>query len=74
MARIKNVVKKAESIHGTINTFYDITGNDVTELIEHYKLPYELACAAFRIGYMQGSKAEQAKMKKEGAKSGRVNY
>lgn len=50
---------------GTIDVRYDISAASLIELVMHYRLPLESACAAFRVGYLQGAKAARAKMKKE---------
>ncbi|MBA4700921.1 MAG: hypothetical protein H2212_15975 [Ruminococcus sp.] len=65
MGRIKNIVEKSELMIGTIDVRYDISAASLIELVMHYRLPLESACAAFRVGYLQGAKAARAKMKKE---------
>ena len=61
---IKNVVKKADSLIGTINPRYDMTINNVKEIHDMYGGSFETICCSFRFGYMQGMKAAKAEMKK----------
>lgn len=63
MSRFKDVVKTSEDMRDKINTYYDVSVKDLVDLADHYQGEIELAAAAFRLGYLQGSKAERAKMK-----------
>lgn len=66
MARIKNVLEKAESMIGKINPRYDISVLQVAEIHQESGDWYRAITNAFRIGYMQGVKATKAEMKKGG--------
>lgn len=63
MSRFKDVVKTSEDMKGKINIYYDVSVKDFVDLADHYQGEIELTAAAFRLGYLQGSKAERAKMK-----------
>lgn len=61
---LRNVVAKAESMAGKINTRFSISCDQLAELSRHYTGRFEYGLAAFRLGYMQGMKAAKAEQEK----------
>lgn len=47
-----------------INPHYDISVRETTEIYMHSKGAFDLLHNAFTAGYMQGEKAEKARMKR----------
>ena len=66
MARIKNVLEKAENMTGKINTYYDISGLQIAEIYNGSRNWYQAISNGFKIGYLQGMKAAKAEVKKGG--------
>lgn len=64
MSRFKNVVKTSEDMKDKMNPAYVMSIRDTMDLIDHYDDMIKLVFAVFRIGYLQGGKAERAKGKK----------
>lgn len=67
MARIKNVLEKAESMTGKVNPFYNISGIQIAEIYSNSRDWFNAINNGFKIGYMQGMKAAKAEFKKGGA-------
>lgn len=65
MGRLKNVVQISEDMIGRMNVRYGMSFENVTDLIKNYSGKFELAAAAFRLGYLQGTKAECARRKEK---------
>lgn len=59
-------VEKAESMKDKVNIRYGIDLGQMIELCHRYIGRFELAHAAFCLGYMQGMKAAKAELKKAG--------
>lgn len=59
MARITNVMKKIKSTK--INTYYDICLDNIDEIIENSDGDISAVANGFRLGYLQGVKAEKSK-------------
>lgn len=65
MARVKNVVEKAESMMGKIPSGYQMSMSQIIELYNAFSNDQaSLIINSFRFGYMQGMKAAKAEMKK----------
>lgn len=64
MARIKDVLKKAEAVK--ISQRYDISCAQVVEIYQGSGDWYRAISNGFKIGYMQGMKAARAEMRKGG--------
>lgn len=65
MARVKNVVEKAESMIGKIPSGYQMSTSQIIELYNAFSNDQvSLIINSFRFGYMQGMKAAKAEMKK----------
>lgn len=47
-----------------INRYYDINAEEMTEIYTYSKGAFDLLHNAFAAGYMQGEKAEKARMKR----------
>lgn len=64
-----NTVEKAEKMLGKINNRYNLTCKEMEEMEEIYQGYshdiFNLISCAFRFGYLQGSKAVKAEMRKE---------
>ena len=61
-----NAVEKAEKMLGKVNNRYDLTANEMNDIYQKYKNDMVgLIGCAFRFGYLQGSKAVKAEMRKE---------
>ena len=67
---VKNVVKHANSLIGTINPRYDMTVNNAREIYDMYGGNLETICCSFRFGYLQGMKAAKAEMKRRESANG----
>lgn len=66
MARIKNVIEKAESTKWQINPLYDITGVQLMEIYTNSQGIYNALSNAFSVGYLQGTKAAKAEIRRGG--------
>ena len=65
MARVKNVVEKAESMMGKIPNGYQMSISQVVEFYDAFSNDwFSLIINSFQFGYMQGMKAAKAEMKK----------
>lgn len=65
MARVKNVVEKAESMCNKIPSAYQLSVNQVNELYEAFSSNwFGLIVNCFRFGYLQGMKAAKAELKR----------
>lgn len=65
MARVKNVVEKAESMMGKIPSGYQMSMSQIIELYNAFSNDQvSLIINSFQFGYMQGMKAAKAEMKK----------
>ncbi|MGI6068918.1 MAG: hypothetical protein ACOYBE_00630 [Blautia sp.] len=65
MARVKNVIKKAESMSGKIPSGYQLDVSQIVELYEAFSFGwFSLIVNSFRFGYLQGMKATKAEMKR----------
>ena len=60
-----DVIKANEEMVGKINPRYDLKMSQMNDLLETYENPVNLMIAAFRFGYLQGSKEKEAMMKTE---------
>lgn len=61
-----NAVEKAEKMLGKINNRYNLTAREMDEIYQEYNHDmFDLISCAFRFGYLQGSKAVKAEMRKE---------
>lgn len=61
-----NTVEKAEKMIGKINNRYNLTCKEMEEMYQEYNHDiFNLISCAFRFGYLQGSKAVKAEMRKE---------
>ena len=61
-----NTVEKAEKMLGKINNRYTLTAREMDEIYQEYNHDmFDLISCAFRFGYLQGSKAVKAEMRKE---------
>ena len=70
MARIKNIIEKAESMTGKIPQEYQLSIEQVVELHNAFSYDwFRMITNGFRLGYMQGMK----KKKKEIQRKGRLN-
>lgn len=62
----KNAIQKSESMRSQINPRFDISCNQLIEVINHYTSSYaECGLAFFRLGYMQGQKAAKAEQERK---------
>lgn len=64
---MKNIIEKAENMVGKIDPRYDISCDQVIEVVNHYKGRLECGTMFFRLGYMQGQKAAKAEQKRKEA-------
>ena len=64
MARIKDVLKKAETVR--VSQRYAISCAQVAEIYQGSGGWYTAICNGFKIGYMRGMKAAKAEMRKGG--------
>ncbi len=63
---MKNSVEKAAEMAEKINGRYDLTMKEMDEMYQEYRHDlFSLIYCAFRFGYMQGSKAVKAEIRKE---------
>lgn len=61
-----NTVEKAEKMIGKVNNRYNLTCKEMEEMYREYNHDiFNLISCAFRFGYLQGSKAVKAEMRKE---------
>ena len=70
MGKNKSAVSKANAIIGAINPCYDMTCENIREIYDTYGGSFDVICCSFRFGYLQGTKAAKAEMKKGGAMNG----
>lgn len=63
MGRIKHAMKIVRSTVGHVNPRYDISGDNMKEIIDSSGGAYELVCNGFRLGYVQGMKAAKSELK-----------
>lgn len=66
MARVKNVVEKAESMLGKIPERYTLSCGQMIELYEKSGDWFHIITNSFRFGYMQGVKATKAEASRGG--------
>lgn len=66
MAMVNETMRVVEKSIGKINPFYDMHIANVNDLYASSANPFDLICNSFRFGYMQGTKAAKAEMKKAG--------
>lgn len=71
MARI-NVMNAIEEARKNISSRYDVSFHTLVEITEKYSTKYQIASAAFCLGYGQGFKA--AKAKKNQRRERRIIY
>ncbi len=64
MACVKNVKNVIKSVRGTINPYYDMGYENVTEIYRTNSSVCDMICDAFAFGYAQGIKAANAEMRK----------
>ena len=61
-----NTVEKAEKMLGKINSRYNLTCKEMDEIYRGCNHDiFNIISCAFRFGYLQGSKAVKAEMRKE---------
>ena len=64
MACVKNVKNVIKSVRGTINPYYDMGYENVTEIYRTNSSVCDMIWDAFAFGYAQGIKAANAEMRK----------
>lgn len=62
MGKLRNPMKVAEAVR--IDARYDVAAENMVEVVEKSTEPLKLFVNAFRLGYVQGTKAAKAKMRK----------
>ena len=64
MARVKNVIEKADSMIGKIPAGYTLSAAQIKELYAESPDWFHLVANCFRFGFLLGMKATKAKNKK----------
>lgn len=62
ITKMKSIMEKINKVK--INRYYDINTEEMTEIYTYSKGAFDLLHNAFTAGYMQGEKAEKARMKR----------
>ncbi len=61
---LENIVERSKYVR--VNPFYDIGTKNMTEIYEAFKDdPAEMIITAFKIGYLQGQKAQRGNKNEE---------
>ncbi len=58
MSRL-NTLRTIENAKGKINTYYDLTYDDIEKIEKASKGHFDLICKFFVFGYAQGAKAQK---------------
>ena len=64
MIKATNVMDRIEKTKGNINPRYDISCDVIKIIIDNSTGDTSAVCNGFRLGYIQGMKAEKSKSKK----------
>lgn len=56
----KDIMAAIEDIDGKINPDYDIDVEDIQQLYSSSSHWFDMICNSFKLGYLQGQKAERA--------------
>lgn len=64
MAAVKNTMQVIDKAVKTINSFYDLTSNNIDDIYCNSDNAIDMMLNAFRFGYMQGAKATKAYINK----------
>lgn len=64
MAAVKNTMQVIDKAVKTINSFYDLTSNNIDDIYCNSDNAIDMILNAFRFGYMQGAKATKAYINK----------
>lgn len=65
---MKNAYEKSQEIKGKINPRYDLNALDVQDIVENTADIYGAICAAFKFGYLKGSRDTKTEMLRVGVK------
>lgn len=61
---MKNAYEKSQEMKGKINPRYDLNTLDIQDIVENTVDIYGAICAAFKFGYLKGSRATKKEMLK----------
>lgn len=64
MAKVKNTMKLINSTLGKIDEYYDMTIENMNDIVDASNEKFDLISYGFRFGYAQGMKAARNAMKK----------
>lgn len=63
MAKVKNTMELIRKTVGKIDTNYDMTAQNMTDIVNASNEKFDLISNGFRFGYIQGMKAARKAMK-----------
>lgn len=63
MAKVKNTMELIRKTVGKIDTNYDVTAQNMTDIANASNEKFDLISNGFRFGYIQGMKAARKAMK-----------
>lgn len=61
---VKKTMETISNTVGHINQHYDMSADNIKDIVEASLDDYDLVCNGFRLGYAQGMKAAMSEMRK----------